>query len=237
LWVEGGTSRRNEKRKGENDMKTIPFPRAAAAALLLTALGVAPAGANCLTSNAKLNALRASSQSALAMKASAPDPNRPDGRLFSTRPADPKATVDELSVVGFWYVRFSAGGQLVDDGFDAWLSDGIEMLNDSPAPSSGAVCMGVWTKTAPFTYVVKHPSWIFDDAGVNLIGIAVISEQIKLNATGDTFTGTATLDIYDLSGNPLEHYPSTVTGQRIVAVDSPPTVGGIPGLPRSILNR
>jgi hypothetical protein len=151
--------------------------------------------------------------------------------------ADANEGAPEPAIAGFWYVQFIAGGHVVDDGFDVWHSDGTEVLNDSPAPSSGNVCLGVWVKTGQFTYTLKHPSWIFDGAGVNLIGIAMIREQVTLSRDGNSYSGTATFDAYDTKGNLLSHDTALLTGQRITALDAPGHTTGIPGLPPSILNR
>ena len=65
------------------------------------------------------------------------------------------------SIVGLWHVIFVSGGQLFDEGFDAWHSDGTEILNDTappqPANGAGTVCLGVFKKTGPGTYKLKHP--------------------------------------------------------------------------------
>lgn len=162
--------------------------------------------------------------------------------MFSNPPARPADSplVGEGSIAGYWYVRFVVDGQLVDDGFDIWHSDGTEALNDTSAPSTGNVCLGIWARTAPFTYVLKHPSWIFDDAGVNVAAIAIISERITLATDGRTFSGTSTITVYDLTGNVVQQLSSDVTGERIIATDNPAdstVTSGIPGLPPSILQR
>ncbi len=138
---------------------------------------------------------------------------------------------------GYWYVRFFSDGEFVDDGFDIWGSDGVEVLNDASVPDSGAVCMGVWAKTGSATYELKHPSWIFDDAGVNLAGIVIFRETIHIDPGGATFTGSVVIDAYDLSGNVLDHETGTLTGVRIEATDGGGYPSPIPGLPASILNR
>lgn len=135
------------------------------------------------------------------------------------------------SILGLWNVQFLADGQVVDAGFDMWNMDGTETLNDTSTPSSGNVCLGVWTKTGPMTYQLKHPSWIFDDAGVNLIGVVMIREEITLDPSGKSYTGDATFDAYDLSGNLLQHNVGKIQGQRITADDDPFQTSGIPGLP------
>ncbi|HEV2687397.1 MAG TPA: hypothetical protein VGV35_02550, partial [Bryobacteraceae bacterium] len=37
----------------------------------------------------------------------------------------------EASIVGLWNTSFLQGGQTVDQGFDLWSSDGMEVLNDT----------------------------------------------------------------------------------------------------------
>jgi hypothetical protein len=118
------------------------------------------------------------------------------------------------SIVGLWKITFVSGGQVVDQGFDQWNIGGTEILNDTPPPATGNVCLGVWVQTGRFTYKLKHPSWTFDNGG-NLNGTVIIREQRILDPRGNTFKGSFTLDVYDLSGNLLEHAAGTITGQRI----------------------
>jgi len=202
------------------ELSGMPF----VTAIVFAAVFSGTASANCNFS--RTSQLRAGSA---AMLSSPIDP-----LTQATRPQDDRGAASaapEPSIAGFWYVRFMANGQLVDDGFDMWNSDGTETLNDSPAPSTGNVCLGVWTKTAPFTYTLKHPSWIFDTTGVNLIGIAIIREQITLHAGGNSYSGEATLDVYDTAGHLLDHESSQLAGQRISALDDPKDHSPIPGLP------
>lgn len=118
------------------------------------------------------------------------------------------------TIVGLWKITFTSGGQVVDQGFDAWHSDGTETLNDSPAPSTGNVCLGVYSRSAFLGYKLYHPSWTFDDKG-NLTGTAIIQEDVTINLKGDTFQGTFTVDVYDLAGNHLDKLSGTVSATRI----------------------
>ena len=64
------------------------------------------------------------------------------------REAHPTTREDEdndASIVGFWHVLFIRGGQVFDEGFDQWHSDGLEILNDTPQPANGTgtICLGV----------------------------------------------------------------------------------------------
>ncbi|MGA2184824.1 MAG: hypothetical protein ABSH47_17530 [Bryobacteraceae bacterium] len=118
------------------------------------------------------------------------------------------------SIVGLWQITFVSGGQVVDVGFDAWHSDGTEMLNDTPPPATGNVCLGVWTQSGRMTYKLKHPSWTFDNAG-NLTGTAVIRETVTLGTTRNNFAGTFTIDFYDNSGNSTGNFTGQVQATRI----------------------
>jgi hypothetical protein len=135
-----------------------------------------------------------------------------DRNAADTRDADSSSVSG--SIVGMWNITFTSGGQVVDQGFDVWHSDGTEILNDNPPPSSGNVCLGVWQQTGRFSFKLKHPSWTYDNNG-NLTGIATIREQITLDPSGNTFKGTFTVDVADLNGNALLHIAGTVSAKRI----------------------
>jgi hypothetical protein len=118
------------------------------------------------------------------------------------------------SIVGLWQITFSVEGQVVDEGFDAWHSDSTEVLNDTPPPSTGNVCLGVWAQTTGNTFKLYHPSWTFDPAG-NLNGTAIIRETVTLSSDNKTFTGTFSLDEYDLQNNLLFHVDGDIAATRI----------------------
>lgn len=131
---------------------------------------------------------------------------------------DPEASgargIGGNSIVGLWMATFLSQGQIVDQGFDMWTGDGLEILNDTPPPSTGNICLGTYVKIAPNTYLLKHPSWTFDDAG-NLNGTAIIRETVTLSDDGMTYKGTFTIDILSLNGTLLQHLNGTLTGVRI----------------------
>ena len=118
------------------------------------------------------------------------------------------------AIAGLWQITFKSGGQVVDVGFDAWHSDGTEMLNDTPAPATGNVCLGVWSQSGRSNYRLKHPSWTFDNSG-NLTGTAVIREAVTLNVAKNQFSGTYTIEFFDTSGNSEGRFDGTVEATRI----------------------
>ena len=120
-------------------------------------------------------------------------------------------------IVGLWDVKFISDGALYDEGFDQYHDDGLEMMIDAVPPSSGNACLGVWTQSHS-TIKLKHPFWIFDVAGVNVIGRGLILEEITLDRGGDSYTGTFSFQFRDLDGNPLSGMPDvsgTLDAERI----------------------
>jgi hypothetical protein len=118
------------------------------------------------------------------------------------------------SVVGLWQVTYMSNGQVVDMAFEAFHSEGTEMINDITPPAEGNVCLGVWVQTGSTTYKLTHPSWAFDPTG-NLTGTADLAVTITLGSA-DTFSGTYTLTYYDLVGTKGLVYTGTITATRIL---------------------
>jgi hypothetical protein len=118
------------------------------------------------------------------------------------------------SIVGLWLSTFVSGVQIVDQGFDQWNSDGNEVLNDDTAPATGNVCLGVFVRSGPSTYKLKHPSWTIDSAG-NVTGTAIIREQVTVAPDGKSYSGTFQVNLFDLSNNPMGQIAGTITAHRI----------------------
>jgi len=128
-----------------------------------------------------------------------------------------ESAADASSIVGLWDVQFLVDGQVVDEGFDQYHSDGTEVLNDTPPPAAGSVCLGIYVKTGKRSIKLKHPSWIYDATNTTVIGRATILENITLDPSGNSFTGTFILQLRDLMGNPLApDAPGQLKGDRIV---------------------
>lgn len=122
---------------------------------------------------------------------------------------------DNASIVGFWKVTFTSGGQVVDQGFNQWHSDGTEILSDTAnGPAHGNICMGAWTKTGSRTYKLNHFGLSFDSNG-NFTGITQTREQLAVARGGNSFSGSFSIDFFDLSGNVIMHIDGEVAGTRI----------------------
>jgi len=130
------------------------------------------------------------------------------------------STAGSRSIVGLWHVLLVSDGQPFDEGFDQWHRDGTEILNDTappqPANGAGTVCLGVYKKTGPGTYKLKHPFWSFD-ANANLVGSGVILQTVTLGPDGNTYQGSFTFHLFDLSGTLVFEATGTLSAERITA--------------------
>jgi len=133
--------------------------------------------------------------------------------LRSQKPA-PQAKGGTPSIVGLWQVNFTAGGQVVDQAYEIFHGDGTEMMVDTAPPASDNVCIGVWAQVDGLQVKLNHVSWTFDDKG-NLNGTATIKLDVTIDANSNIFTGTFTVDVFDLHGAIVDHEIGTVAAKRI----------------------
>jgi len=119
-----------------------------------------------------------------------------------------------LAITGLWLTSYLISGQIVDQGFEVWHDDGTEILIDTAPPATDNVCVGVWVQTAPLTYQLTHPSWTFDLNG-NLTGTAMIRNVVIMERGGNKFTGTFTVDLFNNSGQQIDHLEGQLSATRI----------------------
>ena len=136
-------------------------------------------------------------------------------RTIPSNPFEPtvKERSEHPSVVGLWKVTFTVGGEVTDVGFDAWHSDGTEVLNDV-SPISHNVCLGTWVQVGIRTFKLKHMILRFDGSS-NFIGTAILRETVVVNRAGSAFTGPFTLEFFDLDGNSVFTGAGDIAGERV----------------------
>jgi hypothetical protein len=154
---------------------------------------------------------------------------------LATTAATPKASRSgaDAPIVGMWNVQYVAEGNstrtpplpdgiVVDFGYSQWHSDGTEILNSGGhSPATGNFCLGVWGQTGYLAYELNHFALSYDLTTQSLTAYANIREQLTLSPSGDSYSGTFTIDVYDTKGNHVDHIAGNVTGQRIT-VDTKP---------------
>lgn len=127
-------------------------------------------------------------------------------------------------IVGMWKFSFVSKNSpgipddlLIDWGYTQWHSDGTEILNSGGrSPATQNICMGVWKKVAGSTYKLNHHALNYDANGT-LLGIAVIGEQVTVDKSGNAFSGTFSIDVYDTQGHSLAHVQGLVSATRLTA--------------------
>lgn len=128
-----------------------------------------------------------------------------------------ETTSTEPSIVGLWKEHWLfPDGTEFDANYSTWHSDGTELgVSGLRTPMSGDVCQGVWEKVGPRHYKVNHFGVSFDASGLNLVGLAIIRQDVTLNPKGNEIAGTFSVDQYDESGNILAHVQGTISGTRV----------------------
>ena len=118
-------------------------------------------------------------------------------------------------IVGLWKISFvDKDKDYTDTGYAAWHSDFTEFQNSEKAPSTGAVCQGVWEKSGRRTYRLNHYALGYTD-GVTLSNIVRIREEVVVNESGNKFSGVFITDVYDTNHNLLVEFKGPITGKRV----------------------
>jgi hypothetical protein len=146
--------------------------------------------------------------------------------MVSARERNSDDDSDRAAIVGLWKVKFISKGNTgigipdgapLDDGYATWHRDGTEIMNSRRAPKTGSFCMGVWKQTGRSSYKLNHFALSWDPTGTTLIGPTNIKEEIVLDGSENSYSGTVTIDQYDTEGHLLVHISGIVSGQRITA--------------------
>jgi hypothetical protein len=131
------------------------------------------------------------------------------------------------SIVGLWNIQFVSQGNiahnpsipdgaLIDFGFNQWHSDGTEILNSGGhAPATENFCLGVWGQTGFLTYELNHFALSYNATSGDLANVVNIREQATLSPSGESYTGTFTLNVYDTKGNQVDHVAGTILATRV----------------------
>jgi hypothetical protein len=128
------------------------------------------------------------------------------------------------SIVGFWHFKQVSGMNTFDAGYDEWHSDGTEIYNSGVrAPDIGNFCMGVWQQIGPRHYFLNHRAIGWEPGGTTPAYVATVLEDVILSPSGNAFSGSYIVTLYDLSGHFLQVVSKgEVTATRITVTDLVP---------------
>lgn len=131
------------------------------------------------------------------------------------------------SFIGMWYFQLVSQGNvthvptipdgaIIDFGYNQVHGDGTELINSGGhAPATENFCMGVWGQTGFLTYEVNHFPLSYDAITGTLTNLINLREQVTLSPSGDSFTGTFTLNVYDTKGNQVDHVAGIILASRV----------------------
>jgi hypothetical protein len=141
----------------------------------------------------------------------------------------------DASPIGMWNIQFISQGNtshnppipdgaIVDFGYTQWHSDGTEIMNSGGhMPATQNFCLGVWLRTGTFTYEVNHFALSYDATSGALANKVNIREQITLDPSGNQFTGTFTISVYNQAGTQqVDHLAGTVAATRVTVDQTTP---------------
>lgn len=106
------------------------------------------------------------------------------------------------AIVGFWKFAFTAPDGItgIDWGFQQWHSDGTELTNSGgQLPATGNFCTGVWEQAGRGAYRLNHWAIAWNLPGTDpadLAGLVNIRELVSVDWTGNSMSGTVSLDLY-----------------------------------------
>jgi hypothetical protein len=128
------------------------------------------------------------------------------------------------SIVGFWHFKQVSGMNVFDAGYDQWHSDGTEIYNSGGrAPDTQSFCMGVWQQIGPRHYFLNHRAIGWEPGGTTPAYVATVLEDVTLSPSGNSFSGSYIVTLYDLSGHFLQVFSKgKVTATRITVADLTP---------------
>jgi hypothetical protein len=145
------------------------------------------------------------------------------------------AMVNTASIVGMWNVQFISQGNTthnppipdgvqIDFGYTQWHSDGTELMNSAGhTPVTGNWCMGTWVRSGYFSYELSHWALSYDATSQVLTTKVNIREQVTLDPSGNEFTGTFTITVFNATtGVQVDQLVGTLSAKRITVDQTTP---------------
>lgn len=126
-------------------------------------------------------------------------------------------------ITGLWQFTFTSknnpgipDGTQLDAGFVTWHADGTELMNSGRAPQTGSFCMGVFRHTSVYGYKLNHYALSWDPTGTVFVGPTNIREQLKLDRSGNAYTGSVAITQFAADGTTvLAHINGNVSAHRL----------------------
>jgi hypothetical protein len=126
-------------------------------------------------------------------------------------------------ITGLWQFTFTSKGNTgipdgaqLDAGFVTWHADGTEIMNSGRAPPTSNFCMGAFRHTSVYGYKLNHYALSWDPTGTIFIGPANIREQLQLDHSGNSYSGSVSITQFAADGTTvLANLNGIVAAQRL----------------------
>ena len=124
----------------------------------------------------------------------------------------------ERSLIGAWeFTATISPGASVNRGLSLVAPGGVALFTDQGEPSQHVGSgVGAWVRTGKRTIALTFVRQRFDATGT-LVGTTKILEARTLDAAGDTFSGSGSFNVLDLTGKVVASGTFTIQGTRIRA--------------------
>jgi hypothetical protein len=141
----------------------------------------------------------------------------------------------ERSLIGSWeFTATISPGASLNRGLSLVAPGGVALFTDQGEPSQHVgLGVGAWIRTGKRTFDLTFVRQRFDANGT-LLGTVKIRETRMLHADGDTFGGSGSFGVLDLTGTVVSSGSFTIQGTRIAvqavggAATPTGTAGGTP---------
>jgi hypothetical protein len=135
-----------------------------------------------------------------------------------SKPAAAAASDDERSITGTWTVTVHPTGQPSFQSTITFTSAGgmVEATSKPSMPAGGTMSggIGTWTRTGGGHFTIHFLKYRFDSTGA-FVGTTVITEDDLVDASGNTYTGSATTKVIAANGTVLQSFPSMSDAVRM----------------------
>ena len=122
----------------------------------------------------------------------------------------------QATIVGLWHIVHTASnGTLFLEGYDTWNSDGTENELANLPPATGNLCVGAYTRQGKKINLTTHVAWLWDTSN-NFVGTLNMTQENKVAADGNSYTGTFDAKFYDTTGTLFQEVAGTNAAERLV---------------------
>jgi FtsP/CotA-like multicopper oxidase with cupredoxin domain len=131
----------------------------------------------------------------------------------------PMAHADaKTGIEGTWLATVTTGGSGAPPPFQSLVTfapgGGLVEADQSTPPSQRSAGQGMWVRTDDDQIRARFLAFLFDTSG-HPQGTLIVPFTIRLSEEPETFAGTGTFQVVDLTGKVVDSGSFTLQGQRI----------------------